>query len=131
MTILNINIPVGIINSIKDYANVLQNVLKMGVSFDILKFSTTPKGISLLIDVPQDKLGDIKESFTNDGITVERKSTVWIDEELCIDCGGCTSICATGALHLDKDYRLKFTQEKCVGCLICLDCCPRMAIKES
>ena len=131
MTIININIPVGIIESIKDYANVLQDVLKMGIEFDVLKFSTTPKGINMLIDVPHNQLGTIKESFKNEGITVERKSTVYVDEDLCIDCGGCISLCPTGALHLTEEYNLEFVKEKCIGCLLCLEACPRFAIKES
>ena len=130
MTIININIPVGIINSIQDYSKILQDVMKMNISFDILKFSTTPKGIALIVDVPSNKLESIKDVFKNEGISIESKSTVFIDEELCINCGVCTSICPTGALNLADNDELEFVKEKCIGCLICLDSCPRIAIKE-
>ena len=131
MTIININVPVGIINSVQDYAKILQDVMQMNISFDILKFSTTPKGITLIIDVPSEKLGSIKEVFKNEGISVESKSTVFVEHELCIDCGACTSLCPTGALHLTDADELEFVKEKCIGCLICVDSCPRRAIKET
>lgn len=131
MTIININIPVRIIDSIKDYAKILQDVVKMNISFDILKFSTTSKGITLIIDVPSEKVNQINEAFKSEGISVERKSTVCVDNELCIDCGACISLCPTGALHFTNNYELEFTKEKCIGCLICLDSCPRNAIKET
>jgi MinD superfamily P-loop ATPase len=131
MTIININVPVGIINSVQDYAKILQDVMQMNISFDILKFSTTPKGITLIIDVPSEKLGSIKEVFKNEGISVESKSTVFVEQELCIDCGACTALCPTGALHLTDSDELEFVKEKCIGCLICLDSCPRRAIKET
>jgi NAD-dependent dihydropyrimidine dehydrogenase PreA subunit len=131
MTIININIPVRIIDSIKDYAKIIQDVVKMNISFDILKFSTTPKGVTLIMDIPGERLGQIKNLFKNEGIIVERKSTVFIDDDLCINCGACISLCQTGALHLKENDELEFTKEKCIGCLLCLDSCPRHAIKET
>ena len=55
---------------------------------------------------------------------------IHIDDEKCIDCGACISLCPTDALSLDKEERLMFYYEKCIGCLLCLDSCPRFAIEE-
>ena len=131
MTIINIIIPVGVINSIEDYAKVIQDIAKLDITFDILKFSTTHKGVALIIDVPSEKLEVIQETFKNEGIAIERESTVWVDQELCIDCGGCTSLCPTGALRLNDTDKFEFLKEKCIGCLICIDSCPRKAINET
>ncbi len=62
--------------------------------------------------------------------TVAKNQRFIIDEDKCINCGACVSLCPTNALYLDKDDRLAFYYEKCIGCLLCLDSCPRLAIKE-
>ncbi len=50
------------------------------------------------------------------------------DEVLCIDCGLCTSICPTQALHLSSDDMLIFDKEKCVACGMCVITCPMKAM---
>ena len=58
------------------------------------------------------------------------KFDVIIDDDKCIDCGACISLCLTDALHFNSEDRLEFSYEKCIGCLLCLDSCPRYAIEE-
>jgi ferredoxin len=47
------------------------------------------------------------------------------DEDICIDCGMCTALCATKALYLDKaTRRIHFDSEKCTACGMCTRVCP-------
>ena len=92
--------------------------------------STGTNGINLLIDIPEDKIKTINESLKKNNIIVNKKGRVIIDDDKCIDCGACISLCPTDALSLDNEKRLKFYYEKCIGCMLCLDCCPRFAIEE-
>ena len=41
--------------------------------------------------------------------------TIQHDEDLCVDCGLCTSVCPTQALTMSKDAKLVFDNEKCVA----------------
>jgi len=62
--------------------------------------------------------------------TVAKNQQFIINDDKCINCGACVSLCPTEALYLDKEDRLAFCYEKCIGCLLCLDSCPRFAIEE-
>jgi formate hydrogenlyase subunit 6/NADH:ubiquinone oxidoreductase subunit I len=123
-------LPFGVIMDISDYSKFINEILKFDITLNILKFSTGTSGINLLIDLPEDKLKTITESLKKNNIIVNKKGRVFIDDEKCIDCGACISLCPTDALSLDKEDRLKFYYEKCIGCLLCLDSCPRFAIEE-
>jgi len=75
-----------------------------------------------------------KEAITHldnsDLKTVAKNQQFIINDDKCINCGACVSLCPTEALYLDKEDRLAFCYEKCIGCLLCLDSCPRFAIEE-
>ena len=130
MTIINVTLPIGVIKDISDYSRFINEILKYDISFNILKFSTRSSGINLLLDIPEDKIKAITESLKKNKIIVNKKGRVIIDDDKCIDCGACISLCPTDALHFNSEDRLEFSYEKCIGCLLCLDSCPRYAIEE-
>ena len=130
MTIINCTLPFSIINDIEDYSKIINEILKFGISFNILKFSTSSNGVNLLLDVPEKKIQKITDSLKRNNVVVNKKGRIIIDDDKCIDCGACISLCPTNALHFDEFYRLKFSYDKCLGCLLCLDSCPRKAIEE-
>jgi len=130
MTIINVTLPMRIIKGLSDYSNIVNEVLKQEISFNILKFSTDSSGIKMLLDVPEDKIKDITKSLKKSNIIVNKKGRVSIDKELCVNCGACVSLCPTEALCLNSDFELVFSEELCIGCNLCLDSCPRYAIKE-
>ncbi len=130
MTIINVTLPFGVIKDISDYSRFINEILKYDISFNILKFSTGSSGINLLLNIPEDKVKAITESLKKNNIIVNKKGRVIIDDDKCIDCGACISLCPTDALHFNSEDRLEFSYEKCIGCLLCLDSCPRYAIEE-
>lgn len=55
---------------------------------------------------------------------------VRLNEEKCVDCGACVSICPVGALSLSKDtFKLEFNYDRCVICGYCVEACPLQAIE--
>ncbi|MGD0230816.1 MAG: NIL domain-containing protein [Syntrophorhabdales bacterium] len=51
------------------------------------------------------------------------------NEEECVHCGLCTSVCATQALDLEREaMRVRFNYEKCVACELCVKVCPVKAM---
>lgn len=130
MTIINVTLPFGVIKDISDYSRFINEILKYDISLIILKISTGSTGTNLLIDIPEDKIKSITESLKENSIIVNKKGRVIIDDDNCIDCGACISLCPTEALHQGQEDRLEYSYEKCIGCLLCLDSCPRFAIQE-
>lgn len=54
------------------------------------------------------------------------------DDEKCYQCGACTGICPTGALHLRRpDMAVLFEPEKCTACGLCVGVCPARAMAVS
>ena len=78
----------------------------------------------------EEKIKTITESLKKNNIIVNKKGRVIIDDDLCIDCGACVSLCPTDALYLDDEERVSLFYERCIGCLLCVDSCPRIAIEE-
>ena len=131
MTIINVTMPVGIIKEINDYSKIVNEILKQEISFNILKFSTGSGGINILLDVPEEKIQAITESLKKNNVIVNKKGRVLVDKDNCTNCGACVSLCTTEALTMDENYQLEFAEEKCIGCNLCIDSCPRFAIEES
>ena len=131
MVLLTLNVAPKDMTNIEDYANLIRKVLEFDISFNIIHFSTSSKSISLIIDVPKDKVKPITKRLKEFNIFIERKEPISIDEDLCIHCGQCISLCSTGALYFNADYMTCYDPEKCIGCLLCVDSCPRSAIKEN
>ena len=130
MTIINVTLPFGVIKNISDYSKFIKGILEYEITLNILKFSTGSNGINMLIDIPEEKIKTITESLKKNNIIVNKKGRVIIDDDLCIDCGACVSLCPTDALYLDDVERISLFYERCIGCLLCVDSCPRFAIEE-
>lgn len=130
MTIINCSLPFGVVKSIEDYSNIINEILKYNITFNILKFSMGTNGVNLLLDVPDKMVTMITQALRENDVIVNKKGRVIVDDEKCIECGACISICPTDALHYDINDQLKFSYEKCIGCLLCIDSCPRRAIEE-
>lgn len=59
-------------------------------------------------------------------------SKIFLEYTKCVDCGACTAVCNTGALHLDPvSWSLIYNNEKCTGCKLCIKACPLRALKAS
>ncbi|MEJ2295401.1 MAG: 4Fe-4S binding protein [Candidatus Lokiarchaeota archaeon] len=130
MTIINCSLPFGVVSSIEDYSNVINEILKYNITFNILKFSTGTNGVNLLLDIPDKMVTLITQSLRENDVIVNKKGRIIVDDEKCIECGACISICPTDALHYDINDQLEFSYDKCIGCLLCIDSCPRRAIEE-
>ncbi|MFP3982726.1 MAG: NIL domain-containing protein [Desulfurivibrionaceae bacterium] len=54
------------------------------------------------------------------------------DDSKCYECGACTGICPTGALHLKRpEMSVVFDLDKCNGCSLCVATCPVRAMEVS
>ena len=109
-------------------------VKEFDLEFNILRAEITPDMEGKMLIELRGNDEQINEAVTylnKTGVTVqEAAKDIIIDEDICVDCGVCTSICITQALALDKKTgKLNFNKDKCILCELCPDCCPVTAIK--
>ncbi len=113
-----------------DYEQIFERLISFERPTKMIKFSTSPHGIDVIIDLEADRVEAFRGEFGDEGVQIQIRGTVSLDKDLCIDCGQCISLCNVNALHFDEDCTVAFDPDKCVGCGLCVDCCPRFAISE-
>lgn len=60
----------------------------------------------------------------------EAAKDIYLDVDLCIDCGACTAVCRADALIIEEDSRkLEFNKDNCIFCELCVNACPLQIIK--
>ena len=108
-------------------------VRKYDLDFNILKASVTPDEEGLLVmelSGPTKALKEGLDYLADVGVAVQMLSQDIVrDEDRCIHCGACTSVCPTGALKLNRDTMLvEFDNGKCIACEHCVRACPVRAM---
>ncbi len=52
------------------------------------------------------------------------------DDEKCFQCGACTAVCPTGALHIKRpEMEVLFDRERCSACELCVAACMARAMR--
>lgn len=105
-----------------------QVILELRVPLKILNADITAQGGSVLIEVSQKDVKNVIKAFKERGVIVTLQKQISVDDNKCIQCGACYSLCPVDAIALDADYTLYFDSEKCISCGLCLDACPTRAI---
>jgi ferredoxin len=102
--------------------------------FNILRANISPKAESMMVmeidgSEPNFKKGmKYLKDLNIDTEPIEQD--IRRDEEKCVHCGVCTSVCAPDALHItDRNtMKVEFDYEKCVACELCVKVCPVKAM---
>ncbi len=101
--------------------------------FNILRASVSPRAESMMVlEMEGDEAAFAAgvEYLKKAGVDIEPiEQDISRDEERCVHCGMCTSVCAPDALEIDREtMKVKFDYEKCVGCEFCVRVCPVKAM---
>ena len=84
----------------------------------------------LIVDVPGEDVDDVIALFHEKGVEVRRlMEMIVLNEERCIHCGACISICPTKVFTFDTFWKIKLEEEKCVRCEVCVKACPLSALE--
>jgi ferredoxin len=109
-------------------------VKKFDLSFNILKATIYPRREGLMVL----ELSGHRKNFQRGvlylkslGIKVESiAQDIKRDEEKCFQCGACTAVCPTGALHIKRpEMAVLFESERCSACELCVSACPARAME--
>ena len=106
-------------------------ILEQKTPINILSARINQTGGEILIDIPPETVDEFTRSITSKGVKVSFPNLINKDDELCIHCGSCISLCPVDAYSYEEDYSVKLDYSKCIGstCGKCVDTCPREALK--
>jgi ferredoxin len=101
--------------------------------FNILRANVSPKADSIMVL----EIEGEKENFEK-GIRYLKDMNLDLepieqdinrDEQKCVHCGVCTSVCPPNALYIDREsMKVAFDYENCVACELCVKVCPVKAM---
>lgn len=65
------------------------------------------------------------------GVRVEKLAArIRRDDSKCFQCGVCTGVCPSGALHISRPLmEVVFAADRCTGCSLCVPICPVRAME--
>jgi NAD-dependent dihydropyrimidine dehydrogenase PreA subunit len=108
-----------------------QIILDLGTPINILSAKMNQLGGEILVDIPLKQADKIIKAFREKGVTVDTSILIEKDDDKCIDCGACVSLCPVDALYFDNDFSVVLEPDKCNGssCGLCVDSCVRAAIQ--
>ncbi len=101
---------------------------------NMLRVKITPKeeGVMVIeIEGEDQKLEDAIAYLKKTGIAIESliEDIKW-DEEKCVHCTECVTVCPTNAFVLDrKQMKITFDKDKCIACGLCVSICPYKAME--
>jgi formate hydrogenlyase subunit 6/NADH:ubiquinone oxidoreductase subunit I len=99
------------------------------VIFNVLEAKILPKlegRLILELRGSEESINASIDYLTSEGVAVETLIDKIIrDDNRCINCGACTSVCRVDALCIDRaTMEVDFNHEKCVACGMCKIACP-------
>ena len=112
---------------------VVNLVKKFDLTFNILKATIYPRKEGFMVL----ELSGHRKNYQKGvrylkslGIKVENiGQDIRRDEETCFQCGACTAVCPTGALHIQRpEMAVIFDRDQCSACELCVVACPARAM---
>lgn len=104
---------------------------------NILRANISPKAESMMVVEIEGRESDFERGMDylrglNIG-TEPIEQDINRDEQRCVHCGICTSVCAPEALYIpDRNtMRVEFDYQRCVACELCVKVCPVKAMSVS
>ena len=96
---------------------------------NILRAKVIPKNEGRLVLELTGEKKDIKAGLNflrKQGVKIEALAKdIHLDEDSCVHCGFCISVCSQDALSLNPQTRkLEFNRDRCVLCEQCVEICP-------
>ncbi|WP_321430729.1 4Fe-4S binding protein [uncultured Methanolobus sp.] len=106
-----------------------ESIVETGVLLNISQAHFDRSHGEVVADVDAEKFEPICKSLTNRGAVVTKLDTpIKWDENECVECSACVSVCPTKVFSLDDDFSLQVDETKCIQCATCVDMCPHNAL---
>ncbi len=109
---------------------IAETVLETGALLNVDRADIKPSGGEIIIDVPLDRYDEVTAALIKRGAKIiPLEQPVIKDDDECINCGACISVCPTGVISFDEKWCVVMDVSKCVQCGLCITMCPHGALK--
>lgn len=103
------------------------------LTFNILKAQIYPRREGIVVLELEGTRQDYERGiqYLKDvGVVIESVAQgIRREEGQCYQCGACTAVCPTGALHIKRpEMEVLFESERCSACELCVKACPARAM---
>lgn len=103
------------------------------LSFSILKATIYPRKEGFMVLELSGKPSNYKKGvryLKGLGVKVESVGQdIKRDDDRCFQCGACTAVCPTGALHIKRpEMEVLFDENRCSACELCVSTCMARAM---
>ncbi len=103
--------------------------LETGALINILRANVGARKGEMVVEVDDSKAKDVEGVFRRFGVEViELKEAVVKDEDRCVHCGLCISICPVEVFRFDENWKVVAETDKCIHCGVCTKICPCKAL---
>lgn len=107
-----------------------ESIVETGILINIMVANIDSTYGELIADVNELKFDKIKNSLESRGAIVSiLDMPIHRDEEECIDCGACISVCPMNVYSFDNSWSVQVDETKCIQCGVCIKMCPHGALK--
>jgi NAD-dependent dihydropyrimidine dehydrogenase PreA subunit len=104
-------------------------ILETSALVNIERASIDAVSGEIVLEVSPEKCREVKEAFERRGVEVVLlEMPVIRDEDECVHCGACVSICPTGTFRFD-DWLVVADSGKCIQCGACVTGCTQRALR--
>jgi ferredoxin len=103
--------------------------IETGALINILRANVGARRGEMVVEVEDDKAVEVEDVFGRYGVDVsELRDAVVKDEDRCVHCGLCISICPVEVFRYDENWKVVADTSKCIHCGVCVNVCPCKAL---
>ncbi len=106
-----------------------ESILETGISINIMVANIDSTYGELIADVSDYRFDKIKRALESRGAIVSiLDRPIHRDEEECVECGACISVCPMNVYTYDENWSVQVDDKKCIQCGMCIKMCPHGAL---
>ena len=108
---------------------IAESILETGTLLNISQAHFDSIHGEIVADVPKNDFEKFRDSLVSKGADVIQLDVpVNRDEDECVNCGACVSICPMKVFTIGEDWSVNMESENCIQCGTCVKTCPHGAL---